>query len=149
MTTDTHLLDRVRPPVPSKSQRYVPKGGFVVAGRHIPEKCMVSIPFQVIMRDSRYFSPSPNQWRPDRWLKSEKEKAMNKTAWLPFSTGHYSCVGRHFALIELRIVLANFALNFDGEIAPGHDNDAFEKSILDRFTVQNGALMVRLKKRKV
>lgn len=69
---------RVRPVVPSKTTRLTPKGGIVVTGRHIPGLTTVSIPIRAVMRDSRNYSPKPEEWRPERWLESEKEDVMNK-----------------------------------------------------------------------
>ena len=71
---------RVRTIVPSKSQRIVPDGGLVIAGEFIPGGTHVSIPFYALSHDKRNFSPSPNEWRPERWINPSKEEAMNKAA---------------------------------------------------------------------
>lgn len=139
---------RVVAVVPSKSQRVVQPEGIVLAGEFIPGGSHVSIPQQAVMKDPRNFSPSPELWRPDRWLNPEKEEAMDIKAHIPFSTGPFNCAGRLIALLELRYFATQFALNFNGRIAPGFDKVAFMDGVLDRFTVQKGPLMVELQKRK-
>jgi cytochrome P450 len=66
---------------------------------------------------------------------------------VPFSSGTYSCVGRPFALLELRLYVTMFVLNFEGTLAPGFDSKGFEYSIKDRFTVQKGPMMASLRVR--
>ena len=46
--------------------------------------------------------------------------------------------GRLLALLELRIFLVQFALNFNIQTAKDFDPDQFQRSIKDRFTVQKG-----------
>ena len=47
------------------------------------------------------YYPDPYRFDPDRWL----NKTANHT-WLPFAYLQRSCIGREFALLELRVVLA-------------------------------------------
>ena len=66
-------------------------------------------------------------------------------------------------MLELRVFVALFALNFNGKLAKDFDHDAFERSVCDRahhaaasshilslaqlkdrFTMQKSALMVEL-----
>ena len=63
---------------------------------------------------------------------------------MPFSVGPFNCAGRLLALLELRVFTTMFVLNFTGRITPDFDMQKFEDSIVDRFTVQKGALMVDL-----
>lgn len=46
------------------------------------------------------------------------------------------CLGRHLAILELRVIIAAFAINFNGQLAPGFDKKKFEHHVLERFTVQ-------------
>jgi hypothetical protein len=50
-------------------------------------------------------------------------------------------------LLELRLYVTMFVLNFEGTLAPGFDSKEFEYSIKDRFTVQKGPMMASLRVR--
>jgi cytochrome P450 len=58
-------------------------------------------------------------------------------------TGAYSCPGKNLALMSLRISLSMIAQNFDVSFAPGETGEAFEKELMDTFTVTLPALQLR------
>lgn len=80
---------RVRPVIPSRSQRIVPAGGIDIAGHYIPGGTMVGVPQRAVMCDERYFSPEPRVWRPERWLQPEKEIAMDSKACKPHTAAYF------------------------------------------------------------
>jgi cytochrome P450 len=58
-------------------------------------------------------------------------------------TGAYSCPGKNLAQMSLRISLSMIAQNFDVSFASGETGEAFEKEILDTFTVTLPSLQLR------
>ena len=61
-----------------------------------------------------------------------------------------SCVGRNFALQEMRLLIATLARRYDMEIPPGFDTVAFEAGIEDRGLIElHHPLTVILKRRNV
>ncbi|CAL8463809.1 g3343 [Coccomyxa elongata] len=54
------------------------------------------------------FWPSPNEWRPERFLEGGREALgpHHPNACLPFLAGNRSCIGRQFALLELQTLVA-------------------------------------------
>ena len=76
------------------SGKYIP--GNVSSFSHLMSnnQTTVSTSFWRIMHDPKNFS-NPYEFHPERWLKgSEAGETCNKAAWLPFSTGTRSCLGR-------------------------------------------------------
>lgn len=101
------------------------------------------------MRDKRYFSPSPELWRPERWLKPDEEEAFHRAAFLPFSYGPFNCAGKNLGLLMVRYSLARLMLEFEITAAPQHDPVEFERSIKEYFTVQKGPLWGVMKPREI
>jgi cytochrome P450 len=58
----------------------------------------------VVQRDARWF-PEPERFRPERWLGDECAN-LPRFAYFPFGGGPRVCIGQHFALLELVLVLA-------------------------------------------
>jgi hypothetical protein len=51
------------------------------------------------------FWPKATEWLPERWLPSNAAALAPHaaTAWMPFSVGPRSCIGRYFALLEAQV----------------------------------------------
>lgn len=130
---------RVLPPGLSGLQRVTPKEGLAlqVKGKdvYIPGNVVVSTPPFTINRDPENFSPSPSQFRPERWLNPKDEEAMNAAASIPFGFGPTGCVGRELAKAEIRLIITKLALSYDLAFAPDFDTEEFEADIRDLFTL--------------
>ena len=77
------------------------------------------------------FWSEPERFHPDRWMNDSKTTFNNgeiKT-FLPFTLGSYHCVGKLFALQELRLVIATLVLRYNMQAAPGFNVEAYSKNI--------------------
>jgi cytochrome P450/hypothetical membrane protein len=70
-------------------------------------------------RQSAHFT-EPLAFRPERWTQAET-RAAAKLAYLPFGAGPRKCVGMHFAMHELVLLVATILRHFRLEIVPGSD----------------------------
>jgi cytochrome P450 len=75
-----------------------------IAGIAIPKDAQVLLSQWVVQRDARWF-PEPERFRPERWLGAEC-KSLPRFAYFPFGGGPRVCIGQHFALLELVLVVA-------------------------------------------
>ncbi|WP_207586428.1 cytochrome P450 [Halomontanus rarus] len=75
-----------------------------VAGYEVPEGTRIVLPQWGIHRDDRYYD-DPLEFRPDRWT-AELRAELPDFAYFPFGGGPRQCIGRRFALLELRLALA-------------------------------------------
>lgn len=147
---------RLQPGVPSGVQRVPPSSNDTVVFDDIvvPAHTTVQIPTWSIHRDSRYFSPSPKSFYPDRWLKKaaenpEEEYRHNPNAWMPFSFGPTSCIGKQLAMTEMKMVISALVRSFDFEFAPGWDRQEWNKNLRDHFILVKGKLPTIIRRRAV
>lgn len=73
-------------------------------GLEIPPHTVLRLDVLLMQRRQDLFS-RPDEYLPDRWMPNSKETAR-EDAWAPFSAGIRSCIGKHFAMMEMKIILA-------------------------------------------
>jgi cytochrome P450 len=133
--TDMVLSETMRlyPPAPVVSRTATEE--VEIGGYPIPAGAEVVIWLYWTHHDPRWF-PEPEAFRPERF--AQGVPAAVKGAFLPFGGGTRLCVGREFALMEARLVLATVAQRYRLELVPG-------QRIAPRFAVtlspQNGLKM--------
>ncbi|PWY91938.1 cytochrome P450 [Aspergillus sclerotioniger CBS 115572] len=113
---------RLYPAVLSGLQRETGPEGLTTAGVYIPPYTLVSVPTYTIQRDPRNFG-EPDEFIPERWS-SHPELVIRKEAMIPFSTGTYSCVGRPFAMMEMRLLVSTIVRHFEIEFPPGEGKES-------------------------
>ncbi|KAJ7784202.1 cytochrome P450 [Mycena metata] len=148
---------RVHPPLSTSLQRApTPGTGSKVltermtASFVISEGTAVNIPPYTLHRDPRYFFPSPDKFMPERWLaeKDDPKIILNEDAYIPFSSGPANCVGKNFAWLEMRMVLAYLLQAFDMRLADGYEKEGYEAELKDFLVLQKGSLPTILTERR-
>lgn len=128
--------------------------------RYIPEGTSVIVPPYAMHRDPGYFSPRPDDFWPERWLRSSLMKTslasddtepfiLARDAFIPFSAGPANCAGKPVALMEMRLVIANMVRRFDMAFDDNYDPDRWEKELLDHFVMLKGQLRAALRLRQL
>ncbi|KAF5319606.1 hypothetical protein D9619_008353 [Psilocybe cf. subviscida] len=156
---------RLLPPVPHGLQRApdANKGGKMVGDIFVPEHTAITVSPYTMHRDPRYFSPLPEKFVPERWIKNAPESSnsqsigdseydgvdfvTNPSAFIPYSLGPMNCVGRPLAQMELRVVVATIVQELDLELDMGWDAARWERDIKDHFVFTKGKLPVRVSRR--
>ncbi|MGB8331190.1 MAG: cytochrome P450 [Polyangiales bacterium] len=72
-------------------------------------------------RNAKYFD-EPLAYRPERWTR-EFERGLRKGAYVPFAAGPRVCLGKQFAMMEMRIILGTLIQNVDVNILDGFEPD--------------------------
>ncbi len=75
-----------------------------LGGYEVPKGTAIFISPFLLGRDARFF-PDPMRFDPQRFTK-ENERMLPRGAYVPFSAGPRVCMGKPFAMMEARIVLA-------------------------------------------
>lgn len=76
-----------------------------LGGVTIPKGAMIVFSRYALQRHANFWD-EPDQFRPERFEPGQEENAPNSAAHIPFGVGPRVCVGRHFAMMELMIVVA-------------------------------------------
>ncbi|XP_030746952.1 cytochrome P450 6a22-like [Sitophilus oryzae] len=76
----------------------------------------VLIPCYGLHRDDRYWH-EPDIFDPERFSEKNKDKIVDGT-YIPFGAGPRNCIGIRFALVQAKIALALFLMNFDFDLSP-------------------------------
>lgn len=90
-----------------------------VAGIHVAKNTQVIMSQWVVQHDARWFT-EPDRFRPERWLTGETS-GLPRFAYFPFGGGPRVCIGHHFALLELVLVLARTLQTTRFESVPGEE----------------------------
>lgn len=85
-----------------------------LAGYDLPEGATVFFSPYVTHRIPELYE-DPMHFRPERWSTGSHPSAF---AYMPFGAGVHSCVGRHFALLEMKIILAVLLQRFRPALIP-------------------------------
>jgi hypothetical protein len=126
----------------------------------LPEGTNAFVHTYSLHRDPRNFSPSPDTFWPERWLKPEERAALpsgldkfpivhNTKAFVPFSFGPMHCVGKQLAYQELRMVICAMMHRLNFCFAPGYDPESWERDLKDYFVAMKGSLQVILSPRNL
>ncbi|KAH8827477.1 cytochrome P450 [Flagelloscypha sp. PMI_526] len=152
---------RLAPPIPTQMSRAPSSGsGKIIAGRYVPDDTTVYISSLLLGRDPRYFYPEPTAFLPERWLATEKKAnpdiIHNTQAFIAFSTGITSCLGKQLAYRELRLATVTLLRNFNMKLVlkdgvagpPGIDELLFDRiSDWGTFNLGKGLIKVTLENR--
>ena len=127
----------------------------------MPEGTQAFVHTYSLQHDPRYFSPLSDSFVPERWLSEDERQALepkifnsqtefihNLAAFIPFSVGPANCIGKNFAWMELRMVIALMASRFDLAFEPGYHPLQWYDDIRDYFITVKGRLPARLTVRK-
>ena len=79
-----------------------------------------------MQRDPRFF-PEPERFMPERWLEP-RATPLPRFAYFPFGGGPRVCIGNHFAMMEIALVLATMMQQVELTVVPGYQAGARRRS---------------------
>jgi len=85
-------------------------------GYRVPADATLLLPQWVVHRSGRWYD-DPETFDPDRWL-PERRGERPRFAFFPFGGGPRHCIGKHFSLLEAKLILAwvysRYDLTYEG-----------------------------------
>lgn len=101
---------RLYPPVPIIARHLKEEITLPSSGKKVPAGTTLVVgTFKLHRRADVY--PNPHQFNPDNFL-PERSANRHYYAFVPFSAGPRSCVGRKYAMLKLKIILSTILRNF-------------------------------------
>ncbi|KAK5072908.1 hypothetical protein LTR64_000682 [Lithohypha guttulata] len=91
-----------------------------IGDQSIPKGTSALICPWAINRDKTLWGPDADTFDPDRWLEGSNAAhggAQSHNDFLTFFTGPRSCIGREFARLEMKCLLATFVMRFKFDLA--------------------------------
>lgn len=143
---------RMWPAVAWVMSRKAPPGGATIGDRTFPEGTMVGISAHHYHRNTDAFGPTPDVFRPERWLDlSDSDRKSMEANFLSFGVGTRICIGRNISLLEMSIALPTLLRRFSFELVqqPQQDRKSFGAGSKDHtwsatgvwFALQTGMLV--------
>ncbi|XP_071488190.1 cytochrome P450 4V2-like [Diadema antillarum] len=99
---------RILPAVPSIGRSL--DSDIILDGKLVPKETNIVLGIYALHRDPGQF-PDPDQFDPDRFLADHTLK-RHPYAYVPFSAGPRNCIGQRFAMMEIKVTLANLLRRF-------------------------------------
>lgn len=113
------------------------------AGGYLLQDSVVHINFYAIQRDPDYWI-EPNKFIPCRFLGDKGKEHIASSSFLPFSKGTRDCIGKYFALLEIKIALAALITMYDGCVVTAEE----EEYVARLTSIPKNGCMVNLSRRK-
>ncbi|CAM3673908.1 Cytochrome P450 [Paracidovorax anthurii] len=105
-----------------------------LGGFRIPKGTTLTISPWATHRDPRFFH-DPDEFLPDRWLDGGLEES-SRYAYLPFGSGSRKCIGDHFSMHQMTMVVAAIVHSFRLELEPGTQVRPYPALVLRPLGVQ-------------
>ncbi|KAJ6035398.1 uncharacterized protein N7446_010158 [Penicillium canescens] len=81
-------------------------------GYRLPENSVIVPAIHAIHTNPKIWN-DPFRFNPDRWDDEEMTKKLHRCAYVPFATGPRGCIGFNFALLEVKILLAELVSRYE------------------------------------
>jgi cytochrome P450 len=93
----------------------------VINGYEIKKGQTVTLGHIAMGRNPKYYD-KPMEFRPERWTR-EFERQLPRGAYTPFAGGPRVCIGKQFAMMEMRMILATLVRRLEITISDGFEPD--------------------------
>ncbi|KAL5463995.1 hypothetical protein EMCRGX_G032950 [Ephydatia muelleri] len=109
----------------SAVSKEAPIGGTTLSQYHIPAGTPMITPTAAMCRMPEYFE-DPDSFNPSRF--DPENKKPNPFIYFPFGVGHRSCIGRHFAMMEAKLILSRLVQTFQLTLPDGYKLEIVERT---------------------
>ncbi len=108
---------RLVPPVPGLVRRAV--RDTEIAGHYVPAGTHVDVAYGVNHLLPELWS-HPARFDPERFAEPRREDKSHRLAWMPFGAGAHKCIGMHFGVNEVKVIIAAMVRDYEWRIPDGY-----------------------------
>ncbi|CAL0305359.1 unnamed protein product [Lupinus luteus] len=87
---------------------------------NIPKGVCVWTLIPTIHRDPKVWGPNANEFKPERFSEGVSKACKIPHAYVPFGAGNRLCLGKNFAMVQLKVVLILIISKFSFTLSPGY-----------------------------
>eukprot|EP00116_Pleurobrachia_bachei_P012000 sb/3472262/ len=108
--TEMVLLESLRmTPVLLRGTRWL-KNPVNIGGFNVPGDCQFQYSQYVLHRNEKYWK-NPREFDPERFRNGVPN--VDSMTYMPFLSGPRACLGRHVAMVSMKLMLSTIARNYD------------------------------------
>lgn len=120
--------------------RLYPPGVFVsreayndiqIGNINVPKGVILWTLIPTLHRDIEIWGPDANEFKPERFKDGVSKACKSPQTYVPFGTGARLCVGKNFAMVELKIVLALIISKFNISLSPSYRHSPAYRMVVE------------------
>ncbi|OMO76126.1 Cytochrome P450 [Corchorus olitorius] len=124
-----HESLRLYPPVPLIAREAFKDMKF--GDINVPKGAYVWTSLLTLHQNVDFWGPDANQFNPERFGNGISGACKYSYVYMPFGVGPRICVGQHFAMTELKILLTLILSNFTFSLSPNYQHFPIMKLIIE------------------
>lgn len=86
----------------------------------VPKGLVVEVPLSAFNQDPEIWGDDVHKFKPERFENGVAGACANPQAFMPFAIGPKSCIGKDFAVMEAKIVIAMVLRRFQLSVSPNY-----------------------------
>ncbi|EOA34755.1 hypothetical protein CARUB_v10022327mg [Capsella rubella] len=121
---------RLYPPIPLNHKSPL-KSDVLPSGHNVEANSKIIISMYALGRMRSVWGEDASEYKPERWI-SEDGGIRHEPSYkfVAFSAGPRACLGKHLALLQMKMVVVDIIQNYDLKIVEGHTIDSVPSIIL-------------------
>lgn len=108
----------------------------------IPKGINFQIPIAMLHRQYDMWGPDAHKFNPERFARGIAGACKTPQAYMPFGVGSRVCVGQHFAMTELKVILSLILSKFCFSLSPAYHHSPTMRLVI----LPEHGVIIRLRK---
>jgi cytochrome P450 len=102
-----------------------------IGNLNVPKGVCLWTLIPTLHRDPEIWGPDSNEFKPERFSEGVSKAIKFPQAYVPFGIGSRLCVGKNFAMVELKVVLALIVSKFSFSLSPSYKHSPAYNMIVE------------------
>lgn len=97
----------------------------------IPKGTDIQIPVPVLHQDPDLWGQDAFDFNPERFANGIAAACKTPQAYMPFGFGARVCLGQHFAMVELKVILSLILSKFSFSLSPAYQHNPVFRLVIE------------------